>query len=75
MPFSVPVSCSPDVLRASQVEGVVSKAKAVRATEDARAIVDALHGAAITRFPYAGLLPGGLEGILSMRSTTAQLKE
>ena len=65
----------PPLFARSWLEDVVSKAKAVRAMEDAKAIVDRLHEAAMARFPYAGLLPEGLEGILSMRSTTAGLLE
>ena len=65
----------PPLFAKTWLEGVVSKARAVRAMEDAKAIVDAIHVAAMTRFPNAGLLPDGLEGILSKRSTTGSLLE
>ena len=65
----------PPLFARSYLTEAVSKAKAVRAMEDAKAIVDRLHEAAMARFPNAGLLPEGLEGILSMRSTKASLLE
>lgn len=79
LPTSKTTECAegkePPLFARSWLEGVVSKARAVRAIEDAKAIVDALHEAAMARFPDAGLLPEGLEGILSMRSTKASLLE
>ncbi len=65
----------PPLFAKSWLDQVVSPGKAVRAMEDAKAIVDCLHEAAMARFPRTNLLPEGLEGILSMRSTTAKLKE
>ncbi|WP_158743637.1 hypothetical protein [Acidisphaera sp. L21] len=65
----------PPLFPKSYFEEAVSLAKATRAAEDVAAIADRLHAAAANRFPNAGLLPEALEGILSMRSTTASLKE
>ena len=65
----------PPLFARSYLETVVSRDRAVRAMEDVKSIVDRLHEAAMARFPHAGLLPEGLEGILAMRSTTARLKE
>ncbi len=65
----------PPLFAKSWMDGVVSHQKALRALEDVKAIADRLHEAALARFPYAGLLPDALDGILSMRSTSARLKE
>lgn len=65
----------PPLFARSYLVEVVSQRKALRAMEDVKDIVDRLHEAAMARFPWSGLLPEGMEGILSMRSTTAKLKE
>jgi hypothetical protein len=58
----------------SWMDGIVTHQKAVRALADVKDIADRLHEAALARFPYAGLLPDALNGILSIRSTSARLK-
>ena len=65
----------PPLFAKGYLDKAVSKAKALRAMDDAKAIVDRLHEAAMVRFPFSGLLPEGVEGILHIRSTTAQLKD
>ena len=65
----------PPLFAKSWMDRVVSRRKAVRAMEDVKAIVDRLHQAAMARFPSGGLPPEGLEGILSMRTTSTRLKE
>ena len=65
----------PALFAKSWLDNVVSYDRAMRAMEDVKSIADRLHEAALARFPYAGLLPDALGGILSMRSTTARLKE
>jgi hypothetical protein len=65
----------PPLFAKGWIDGVVSQNKAVRAIEDVKTIVDRLHEAAMARFPRSNLLPDGLEGILSMRSTSSRLKE
>lgn len=63
----------PPLFAKSWLDSVVSKTMAVRAIEDAHAIADRLHNAAMTRFPRAGLLPGALDGISSIRRTSVSL--
>ena len=65
----------PPLFARSWLEETVSEIKATRAMHDAKRIVDALHEAAMARFPDSGLLPEGLEGILSTRRTSARLLE
>lgn len=64
----------PPLFAKSWMDRVVSHQNAVLAMEDVKAIVDLLHQAAMVRFPQSGLLPDGLEGILSIRSTSARIK-
>lgn len=65
----------PPLFPRSYLEEIVSRERAQRAMQDVKEIVDRLHTAAVARFPGKQLGSDGLEGILWMRSTSAQLKE
>lgn len=63
----------PPLFSPSYLRTIVSHQNAVRARDDVKQIADRIHAAALKKFPYVGLGPDALDGLLSIRSTTNRL--
>jgi hypothetical protein len=65
----------PPMFPKTYLGSLVSHEKARRARDDVRAIVDRIHDAAVAKFPKLNLGDDGLEGIMSMHSHSAKLRD